>query len=84
MRACVYAFAAVASIALCACDLSQTKPETMRTALSRVFAPGAAEVRRAPAEAERDSAAPRLGITTTDRSIRLYGPGVSRKRQTRV
>lgn len=81
MSACVYTLAAVATIALSACELSQSKPEMVRTVLPRVDVP---DTRGTPADEEREGGAPRLGITNTERSIRLYGPGVSRKRQTRV
>jgi len=67
----------IALLTLTACDLSQKKPETIKAALP----PAHANV-RAP-DAPGGSA---TGVENgaAERSIRLYGPGVSRKRQTRV
>ena len=64
------------AIGLTACDLSQQKPETIDTTVvtkrvgdSPVAAPEAIGGRSA---------------TEGERSVRLYGPGVSRQRQTRI
>jgi hypothetical protein len=85
----------IAMLTLAACDLSQKKPETIRAALPHAAATHTVPqpIGSAPApSAHADPHAPGLragsatGVETAvgERSIRLYGPGVSRKRQTRV
>ena len=72
---------AALAVALSACDLSQKKPETITTLVvsQRVGDSGATAGEEAQADSE--GAGPdRSG----ERSIRLYGPGVSRERQTRI
>ena len=74
---------AAALALLNACDLSQKTPETIATtvATKRVSdspAPAAAEV---DAQVPQGASADGSG---SERSIRLYGPGVSRDRQTRI
>ena len=70
-----------------ACDVSQKTPQTVTAAPSAVVipaVPGALVVGREaqiPAEMPFGSG---VGATSGERSMRLYGPGVSRKRQTRV
>jgi hypothetical protein len=70
-----------------ACDVSQKTPQTGTVAPSTVVVPampGAVAVRR---DAQTSPDTPFLsgvGATSGERSLRLHGPGVSRKRQTRV
>ena len=83
--------AVAALIPLTACDVSQ-KPETftLRVGPASVmlepyqnFAVPAEPGVKVPSPVDtQGGAAP--GVLSGDRSIRLYGPGVSRKRQTRV
>jgi ethanolamine transporter EutH len=74
---------AVFALGLSACDLSQRKPETISTMLAtkRVgdssAAAAAVEVQPAPDSTAAESSG-------FERSVRLYGPGVSRQRQTRI
>ena len=84
----------ITALALAACDLSQKKPETRKASLPDAQAvaappgsldlavPQPAAVVQAPGVGPRS----RAGAETSagERSIRLYGPGVSRKRQIRV
>lgn len=84
----------ITALALAACDLSQKKPETRKASLpdaQAVAAPPGLEVLPSPQPAavvRAPGAAPRSSVgaesTAGERSIRLYGPGVSRKRQIRV
>ena len=87
----------IAMLALTACDLSEKKPETIKAALpdgaagdaqalpgplgSAALAPGHAS---ASSPAAAAGSAPGTETARGERSIRLYGPGVSRKRQIRV
>ena len=69
---------AAVALGLTACDLSQKKPETTTAVrAAHVSATPAAPAMQAPARSPGDSAG-------SERSVRLYGPGVSRKRQTRI
>jgi len=67
---------AAAAVLSTACDISQKTPQTgsfpTTTAIARPAATG-------PATAAEPSS-----DTVGEKSIRLFGPGVSRKRQTRV
>ena len=65
----------VVAMGLTACDLSQKKPEVIDTAVvtKRVGDTPAA----APETVEAGSA-------NEERSVRLFGPGISRQRQTRI
>jgi hypothetical protein len=69
---------AAAAFALAACDLSQKKPETIATMLPTAQTAGTATQAASAAR----SAAP--AQTADEHSVRLYGPGVSRERQTRI
>lgn len=85
-------FIGLAALTLTACDLSQQKPQTIRTTLPPGV--GSAQAIPAPLASEQPSRAavqapahgPAAGGDNGagERSIRLYGPGVSRKRQIRV
>jgi hypothetical protein len=76
----------IAALLLTACDLSQKRPETMKPALPR----DAGVTQTAPASIGPTPHSPAAGKNpdaqngAVERSIRLYGPGVSRKRQVRV
>jgi hypothetical protein len=76
---------AIAVALVAACDVSQKTPQTgTRSAVVIPPAPGALVVGREaqiPADTPFGSA---IGATAEERSLRLYGPGVSRKRQTRI
>jgi hypothetical protein len=88
----------VAMLALAACDLSQQKPHTIRTAMPKGYAGTApalpdhqsSETSRPDGASVQDPLEPQAEGATPSApgaggaSIRLYGPGVSRKRQTRV
>ena len=83
----VVAALALGALGLSGCDLSQKKPETQ----ARLLSTGAAAVAEARVETSGiaiQSAAPEVGASvgsaSNERSVRLYGPGVSRKRQTRI
>lgn len=85
-----FAAIGIAVLALSACDISQKKPETINAALPLATAitqavPGGIRWAQ-PAPAQGVIQPPRVGGGDTEAagSIRLYGPGVSRKRQTRV
>ena len=69
---------ALGAVLLTACDYSQKKPETGSTAGAHSGVVGSAAP--APSEAQRAPAESGVG----DRSIRLFGRGVSRQRQIRV
>jgi hypothetical protein len=80
-------------LTLSACDLSQKKPETIRASLphgSTQTVPSALAVPLPPGPANVHAPGVGRGGPTGvehgagEGSIRLYGPGVSRKRQTRV
>ena len=84
------AFAVIAVLAfgvalIGACDVSQKTPQTVApAAVAGPAAPGAVVVGREarnPADMPHGSG---VGATVGDRSMRLYGPGVSRKLQTRI
>ena len=83
-------FVGIAALALTACDLSQKKPETLKTSMQpearAVAAPPVSSVPAGAADIQDPAAGAGAGAETTagERSIRLYGPGVSRKRQIRV
>ncbi|HZN23727.1 MAG TPA: hypothetical protein VFB75_05850 [Burkholderiales bacterium] len=68
-----------------ACDVSQKTPQTVAPAAGAGPAvPGAVVVGREarnPADMPHGSG---VGTTVGDRSMRLYGPGLSRKLQTRI
>ena len=73
---------AAALALLTACDLSQKKPETVATtvATKRVSdSPGAAIDVQAPVPQAANAEG-----SGSERSVRLYGPGVSRDLQTRI
>ena len=82
----------IAALALTACDVSRMRPETTRAALQQnganqaVPAPVGSSLSTAPASVQAPAASTGSGAATAtgERSIRLYGPGVSRKRQIRV
>jgi hypothetical protein len=85
----------IAMLALTACDLSQRKPETIRAVLPHGAAMHEAprpigSIPLPPAHANvhapyaREGNAVGVEGAVGERSIRLYGPGVSRKRQIRV
>jgi hypothetical protein len=72
--------------AVAACDVSQKTPQTVVPAvvLSPLAPAGTVAIGR-DAQSTTDSPShARTGATIGERSLRLYGPGVSRKRQTRV
>ena len=77
----------IAMLTLTACDLSQKKPETIKAALphgaASQAAAGTLDSSSLPPDARGRSA---TGVENAvgGQSIRLYGPGVSRKRQIRV
>jgi hypothetical protein len=83
----IIAFAFAPFVLLSGCDVSQKRPETAAVrAMSAparlvprepMLAPGGMPAGAADATGEH-------GTAGAERSIRLYGPGVSRKRQTRV
>ena len=80
----VAALAAAVLIPLTACDLTQ-KPQTFaaQPVAAQRIAPGV--VAGAPAarvDMQDSSASESTGVS--ERSIRLYGPGVSRSKQTRI
>jgi hypothetical protein len=83
-------FIAIAALALGACDLSQTKPQTEAALPVRAGAtqsiPDALEAARAAVQGPASSRGSATGVESGagERSIRLYGPGVSRKRQIHV
>jgi hypothetical protein len=72
---------AAAAFALAACDLSQKKVETIATMLPTAASAQTAGTATQAASAAR-SAAP--AQTADEHSVRLYGRGVSRERQTRI
>ena len=70
------------AVLLTACDYSQKKPETGSPSVAPSARAGMiGSAARAPAEAQR---APAAESGVADRSIRLFGRGVSRHRQIRV
>lgn len=71
------ALIAFAGSLLVACDISQKKPEVAQGATLRVPA-GAAHLPHPSGPASPFEA------TSGDGTVRLFGPGVSRQRQTRV
>jgi hypothetical protein len=76
---------AVAMLGLAACDVPQKKPET--TALAARAAVRLAPIRELfgahPAEGDVQSGSAAAPVAAEgERSVRLYGPGVSRERQT--
>ena len=76
----------LAALALTACDVSQDAPQTIRAALPRdagVTPAAPTRIDSLPASATGGNGGG-TGTGASERSIRLYGPGVSRKRQTRV
>jgi len=72
--------------AIAACDVSQKTPQTALPAAAAVNSVGPAGTVTIGRDAQRADTPLRAaaGATTGERSIRLYGPGVNRKRQTRV
>jgi hypothetical protein len=78
---------AVAALGLAACDVPQKKPET--TALAARAAVRLEPIRELfgarPAEGDVQSDSAEAPVAAEgERSMRLYGPGVSRERQTGV
>jgi hypothetical protein len=74
-------------VPLAACDLSQKTPETLTLragAAQQQFAVPIAPSLGLQAPTETQSGVVPETSAGGERSIRLYGPGVSRKRQTRV
>ena len=77
--------AAAATVALAGCDIAQQRPETTAVRAGSAGAAHPHEYVLVPGRAQPDT-----GNTATEndaggeRSIRLYGPGVTRARQTRV
>ena len=75
-------------VPLTACDLSQKEPETLTlragAAAHQQFAAPVAPRLGSQAPTEMQGGVLPETSAGGDRSIRLYGPGVSRKRQTRV
>ena len=84
--------AIAALVPLAACDLSQKKPETRAGDAGAAGTPTAVHEQRFPpavdpelqAPAEAYGAAPGGSEAKSERSIRLYGRGVSRRQQIRV
>ena len=81
----------IALLTLSACDLSQKKPETIRASLphaqsTQTLPSSLGGLPLPPAQAPQARGASATGVEkgAGERSIRLYGPGVSRKRQIRV
>ena len=78
----------VAALLALGCDISQNKPETSSERVS----PAASAVHQTPAapvlpRSVVENPAEQRGnavVESGEKSIRLFGPGVSRKRQTRV
>ena len=72
--------------AIAACDVSQKTPQTESPAAAfNPVAPAGTVVIGGDTRSVADSPLRAgTGATIGERSIRLYGPGVSRKRQTRV
>jgi hypothetical protein len=77
---------AVGAVLITACDVSQKTPQTSAvTVPATMKSPlGAAAPVGADVQQRADMPAGFGAIATGEKSIRLYGPGVSRKRQTRV
>ena len=70
-----------------ACDVSQKTPQTGTVSPSSVAIPAVPGTVAIGREAQLPADTPfgsGVGATAGERSIRLYGPGVSRKRQTRI
>jgi hypothetical protein len=89
MRAPVFALMAAVLMPIAACDLSQ-KPQTgslrvggAHTARQQTVVPPAPEF-TGDSSSRRQEQAIESNEPRGDRSIRLYGPGVSRTKQTRV
>jgi hypothetical protein len=75
---------AIAVAVATACDVSQKTPQTgTQSAVVIPSAPGALVVGREAQIPDTPFGSP-IGATAEERSLRLYGPGVSRKRQTRI
>jgi hypothetical protein len=75
---------AIAVAVIAACDVSQKTPQTMKPSAVMIPAPtGTVVVGREGQTAETPFGSA-VGAAGGERSIRLYGPGVSHKRQTRV
>jgi hypothetical protein len=71
--------------AIAACDVSQKTPQTsLPAATFNAVGPAGTVVIGRDAQGAADTLHARTGASVGERSIRLYGPGVSRKRQTRV
>lgn len=82
-----------ALLPLAACDWSQKKPETLTLRAGSAVMSAAPNAQRSspvqpgigvPMPGETQSGASRAIEGAGERSLRLYGPGVSRKRQTRI
>ena len=87
MNATVPLVAAVA-LGLAACDLSQKKPETLPAMIAAGAVANSAPLNTRAGAAGMQTPG-REGTASAEsagneRSVRLYGPGVSRKRQTRI
>ena len=84
-------FAIAALVPLAGCDLSQKKPETHASGAGAAGSPMAVHDQRVPTTAQPDlqapgdvNGAPAGPEATGERSIRLYGRGVSREQQIRL
>jgi hypothetical protein len=73
------------ALALSACDVSQKKPETFAT-LTTQWEAGSLVRSHGTADADAPTAnpAPAAQSERGERSVRLFGPGISRERQTRI
>lgn len=67
------------ALGLSACDVSQKMPETVSASLVTQRVGDASAEAQASADGK-----PTADAAGHERSIRLYGPGVSRQRQTRI
>ena len=81
IAALVFGVAAVA-----ACDLSQKTPETVTpvTVFNPIGPAATVPIGRDVQPGAETPLPDGVGASVGERSIRLYGPGVSRKRQTRI
>jgi hypothetical protein len=75
---------AIGAALITACDVSQKTPQTGSAPSVTAPAVGIAGPVTVGRDLQVPGAAMTPGATVGERSIRLYGPGVSRKRQTRV
>jgi hypothetical protein len=72
--------------AIAACDVSQKTPEivTPPTAVNPIGPAGTVAIGRDAQPGAETPLPDGIGVSAGDRSMRLYGPGVSRKRQIRI